>query len=81
MENINEVNTRTKENVQGYIDLYEKLKKVAAAEGNDLLTTIRAAEFLIADCMSQVEVGDGVMKEALESMSKDVENFIKAFKA
>ena len=46
---------KKKEDVQNYIDIYETLRK-AVPDGSNVLAVLRAAEFLLADCIASADV-------------------------
>lgn len=69
-----------KENVQNYLDVYEIIRKAVPAEAS-LLATLRAAEFLLADCIAQANVSDQVREETYAAIPEDIRNFVKAFQS
>lgn len=69
-----------KEDVQNYIDVYETLRK-AVPTGANVLAILRAAEFLMADCIAQADVSDQVREETYAAIPDDIRNFVKAFQS
>ena len=71
---------RKKEDVMNYIEVYETLRKAVPA-GANVLAILRAAEFLMADCIAQADVSDQVMEETYAAIHDDIRNFVKAFQS
>ena len=71
---------RKKEDVMNYIEVYETLRK-AVPQGANVLAILRAAEFLMADCIAQADVSDQVREETYASIPDDIRNFVKAFQS
>ena len=67
-----------KEDVQNYLDVYETIRKAVPA-GASVLAILRAAEFLMADCIAQANVSDEVREETYAAIPDDIRNFVKAF--
>lgn len=67
-----------KEDVQNYLDVYEIIRKAVPA-GASVLAILRAAEFLMADCIAQANVSDQVREETYAAIPDDIRNFVKAF--
>ena len=43
------------------------------------MAILRAAEFLMADCIAQANVSDQVREETYAAIPDDIRNFVKAF--
>ena len=71
---------RKKEDVMNYIEVYETLRK-AVPQGANVLAILRAAEFLMADCIAQADVSDQVREETYAAIPDDIRNFVKAFQS
>ena len=69
-----------KEDVQNYLDVYEIIRKAVPADAS-LLAILRAAEFLLADCIAQANVSDQVREETYAAIPDDIRNFVKAFQS
>ena len=69
---------RKPEDVQNYIDIYEILRK-AVPDGANVLAVLRAAEFLLADCIASADVSDEVRELTYAAIPDDIRNFVKAF--
>ena len=69
-----------KEDVQNYLDVYEIIRKAMPADAS-LLAILRAAEFLLADCIAQANVSDQVREETYAAIPDDIRNFVKAFQS
>lgn len=67
-----------REDTQNYIDMYEILRKAVPTEANTL-AVMRAAEFLLADCIAQSGVSEQVREETYASIPDDIRIFVKAF--
>ena len=67
-----------KEDVQNYLDVYETIRKAVPA-GASVLAILRAAEFLMADCIAQANVSDQAREETYAAIPDDIRNFVKAF--
>ena len=67
-----------KEDVQNYLDVYEIIRKAVPA-GASVLAILRAAEFLMADCIAQANVSEQVREETYAAIPDDIRNFVKAF--
>ena len=69
-----------KEDVQNYLDVYETIRKAVPA-GASVLAILRAAEFLMADCIAQANVSDQAREETYAAIPDDIRNFVKAFQS
>ena len=69
-----------KEDVQNYLDVYEIIRKAVPTDAS-LLAILRAAEFLLADCIAQANVSDQVREETYAAIPDDIRNFVKAFQS
>ena len=71
-------NERKPEDVQSYFEIYEILRE-AVPDGTSVLAVLRAAEFLLADCIAAADVSDEVRDLAYAAIPDDIRNFAKAF--
>lgn len=69
---------RKPEDVKNYIDIYETLRK-AVPDGANVLAVMRAAEFLLADCIAAADVTDEVREQTYAAIPDDIRNLVKAF--
>ena len=69
---------RKPEDVQNYIDIYKIMRK-AVPDGANVLAVLRAAEFLLADCIASTNVSDEVRELTYVAIPNDIRNFVKAF--
>lgn len=69
-----------KEDVQNYLDVYEIIRK-AVPDNASVLAVLRAAEFLLADCIASADVSDEVREETYAAIPDDIRNFVKAFQS
>lgn len=67
------------ENIQRIYDLYDIMRKSIPDEYN-MLEVIRAAEFILADCIAQSGVSDEVKEKTFASIPEDVKAFEKTFR-
>ena len=67
-----------KEDVQTFLDVYEIIRK-AVPDNTNVLTVLRAAEFLLADCIASADVSDEIREEAYAAIPDDIRDFVKAF--
>ena len=67
------------ENIQRIYDLYDIMRKSIPDEYN-MLEVIRAAEFILADCIAQSGVSDKIKEKTFESIPKDIKAFEKTFR-
>jgi hypothetical protein len=70
---------RKPEDVKNYIDIYDTLRK-AVPDGANVLAVMRAAEFLLADCIASADVTDEVREQTYAAIPDDIRNFVRAFK-
>jgi hypothetical protein len=68
-----------KENVQRWFDVYEAMKN-AVPDDNKMLEVVRAAEFVIADCLAQSNVGTEIDDCVYQAIAKDIKRFAEYFK-
>ena len=66
--------------MQNYLDVYEIIRKAVPA-GANVLAVLRAAEFLLADCIASADVSDEVREETYAAIPDDIRNFVKAFQS
>ena len=67
-----------KENVQRWFDVYEAMKN-AVPDDNTMLEVVRAAEFVIADCLAQSNVGTEIDDLVYQAIAKDIKLFAEYF--
>lgn len=69
-----------KEDVRSYLDVYEIIRK-SVPDNASVLAVLRAAEFLLADCIASADVSDEVREETYAAIPDDIRNFVKAFQS
>lgn len=69
-----------KKNVKRYMALFEIISDVIPVDEYSMLDIMRAAEFLIADCIAQAGVSVEIEEKTYKFITEDIKNFAQAFK-
>lgn len=72
--------TDEKRNIHKYVDLFYIIGDAIPTEEYSMLDIMRAAEFLIADCIAQSNVSKEVEEKTYASIAEDIKNFATSFK-
>ena len=72
--------TDEKRNIHKYMDLFYIIADAIPTKEYSMLDIMRAAEFLIADCIAQSNVSKEVEEKTYASIAEDIKNFATSFK-
>ena len=65
------------ENVLEYYAIYEKMAEAVPDDAN-MMAVIRAAEFMIANCISQTKLTAVDREKVYDSITEDVKRFVES---
>ena len=68
-----------RKNVHQYMEVYEAMRN-AVPDDNNMLEVIRAAEFIIADCIAQSNVGKEVEEKTYKAIADEIRQLTAPFK-
>lgn len=69
-----------KKNVKRYLALFDIIADIIPTEEYSMLDIMRAAEFLIADCIAQASTSVEIEEKTYKVVAEDIKNFAQAFK-